>query len=224
MEAPGRYFEYLRKEIPEQAQAVLFPAVMGLKNFQSVLSTAERAIGLPCFEIPTLPLSVPGMRLERGFRDRLKEAGVVLQTSVYPATCSIGADDQITVTDCSGRNHQATVVVLSSGGVLMGGLDVDSRGMVHETAFGLDVYQTAPLTAAGANEVLDALHHAGVETDCALRPKMNKNDYFKNLFVTGRTLAHWNPATEGSADGVCIATGWAAAENALNYLEERNAA
>ena len=224
MDALEHYFECLRKEIPEQIQAVVFPAVMGLKNHQSVLSTAERVLGLPCFEIPTLPLSVPGMRLEQGFRKNLKEAGVVLQTGVYPTACSIGVDDRINVTDESGRNHQASVVVLSSGGVLMGGLDVDSRGRVQETAFELDVYQTAPLTANGPNEVLDALHNTGVDTDYALRPKMNSTGYFKNLFVTGHTLAHWNPSKEGSANGVCIATGWVAAGNALMYLEERNAA
>ena len=40
MDALEHYFECLRKEIPEQIQAVVFPAVMGLKNHQSVLSTA----------------------------------------------------------------------------------------------------------------------------------------------------------------------------------------
>ena len=50
--------------------------------------------------------------------------------------------------------------------------------------------------------MLDALHRTGVDTDESLRPRSAGTG--DNLFVTGRTLAHWNPATEGSAEGVSI--------------------
>jgi anaerobic glycerol-3-phosphate dehydrogenase len=41
----------------------------------------------------------------------------------------------------------------------------------------------------------------------------------RNLFVTGRTLAHWHPAEEISAEGVSIVTGCMAAEFAHAGLE-----
>ena len=41
----------------------------------------------------------------------------------------------------------------------------------------------------------------------------------ENVYVTGRTLAHWNPAVEASAEGVAIVTGWLAARSVHAYLE-----
>ena len=104
----------------------------------------------------------------------------------------------------------------------MGGLDVDSHGVIHEASLGLETYQSEPLNAISVDQSLHALHTTGVETDKALRPKRNGSDTIQNVFVTGRTLAHWNPAAESSSEGVSIATGWAAAENAHQYLEEHN--
>jgi anaerobic glycerol-3-phosphate dehydrogenase len=66
------------------------------------------------------------------------------------------------------------------------------------------------------------LHIAGVETDNALRPQSSGSGICHNVFVTGRTLAHWNPAAECSAEGVSVATGWVAAENAHGYLQALN--
>jgi anaerobic glycerol-3-phosphate dehydrogenase len=100
----------------------------------------------------------------------------------------------------------------------MGGLDVDSHGAVHETALGLAVHQSEPLAAESVDRSLDALHVAGVETDSDLRPVTRGATVYDNVFVTGRTLAHWNPVAEGSAEGVSITTGWAAAEAAHAYL------
>ncbi|MFT5112549.1 MAG: glycerol-3-phosphate dehydrogenase subunit B [Parasphingorhabdus sp.] len=218
------YFEQIKGAIPKHAEIVIFPAIMGLRRFRETLSAAQRVIGLPCIEVPTLPPSIPGMRLELYLRDQLKNAGVTFQVGAFPTSYSVGSDGQFLLKDTSGRDHQASVVVLSSGGVLMGGLDVDSHGLIHETALDLDVIQTAPLKVDDIAGSLDALHTAGVETDDGLRPTINGICRHQNLFVTGRTLAHWNPSKEGSADGVCIATGWAAAENACIYLEKRNAA
>ena len=101
----------------------------------------------------------------------------------------------------------------------MGGLGVDSRGQVSEPVLGLDVAHNRPLEAQGPEACLDALHEAGVETDDRLRPVARGGSAYQNLFVTGRTLAHWNPAKESSDEGVSIATGWAAAEEACHYLE-----
>jgi len=100
----------------------------------------------------------------------------------------------------------------------MGGLDVDSHGYVHETALGLGVYQSEPLNALTVDASLHSLHMAGVETDTNLRPLNG----IRNVFVTGRTLSHWNPAQESSCEGVCISTGWVAAEKAHNQLSGMN--
>jgi anaerobic glycerol-3-phosphate dehydrogenase len=117
-----------------------------------------------------------------------------------------------------GRTHDASAIIVSTGGILMGGLDVDSRGAVRETVLGLDVHQSEPLNALSVDQSLSALHLTGVVTDGDLRPASNGSTAYENVFVTGRTLANWNPAEESSAEGVSIATGWVAAEAAHAYL------
>lgn len=101
----------------------------------------------------------------------------------------------------------------------MGGLEVGSDGKIREMTMDLAVHQSRPLDARSVDASLHALHGAGVKTGHDLRPRSNGKDDYENVFVTGRTLAHWNPAEESSADGVAIATGWAAAEFANEYLE-----
>ena len=46
-------------------QRIGFPAVLGLEKSQQVREHLENLLGLPVFEIPTLPPSIPGIRLSR---------------------------------------------------------------------------------------------------------------------------------------------------------------
>ena len=94
----------------------------------------------------------------------------------------------------------------------MGGLEVASDGVVVETALGLEVCSTGPLEAIGREATLSALHATGVQTDNDFRAG-------ENVLVTGRTLAHHDPASELSAEGVSIVSAWCAAETAHAMLE-----
>jgi anaerobic glycerol-3-phosphate dehydrogenase len=123
------------------------------------------------------------------------------------------------VTDANGRVIEAQAFILATGGVLMGGLEVDSHGHICEPALGLDVYQTEPLSQIGSQAAVNALHSAGIETDEHFKPRHKGNLAWRNLFVTGRNLAHWNPGAEISAEGVAIVSGWVAAEAANDVLE-----
>jgi glycerol-3-phosphate dehydrogenase subunit B len=217
---PEAYFRDLAAQLRASADLVLFPAVLGLERHDETVAAAAVA-GLPLVEVPTLPPSVPGLRLWHALNRRLARAGVTMHQGVA-VRGRRGPDGRVVeVLDERGRPHAADVFVLASGGVLMGGLEVDSRGRVAEPVFGLDVHQTAPLDAARPDLALDALHEAGVEADQQLRPRPNGSAAPANLFVTGSTLAHWSPAREASAEGVSIATGWAAAEAAHALLEGR---
>lgn len=216
------YFARLKESVPTETDAILFPAVMGFTRNREVLAAAERIFGMPCLEVPTLPPSIPGMRLEHAFDRHLKTNSVAIHAGAGISQSSLDGHEGIVITDNMDRQYKASIVIVSSGGVLMGGLEVNSYGVIHETSLGLDTYQSEPLNAVSVDQSLNALHIAGVETDSTLRPTRNGSGPINNVFVTGRTLAHWNPAAESSTEGVCISTGWAAAENAHQYLEALN--
>ncbi len=216
------YFLALKGAISKETEIAMFPSVMGYDKHKEVLAFAEQILGVPCLEIPTLPPSVPGMRLEHALTRHLKNKNTAFHTGTEVRRPPLDDEKSIAIWDDMGRRYEANVIIVSSGGVLMGGLDVDSHGWIHETSLGLDTFQSEPLNAATVDQSLNALHIAGVETDNALRPQSNGSGTIRNIFVTGRTLAHWNPAAECSTEGVCIATGWTAAENAHRYMEARN--
>lgn len=222
VEIPDNYFAVIRNSLPPETEVVLFPAVMGFARNKEIMEAAEQTLGVPCLEVPTLPPSVPGMRLEQAFVRHLQTNGVNIHRGVEVSGSSLDEQNAIILRDNMDRPYETSVVVVSTGGVLMGGLNVDSHGTIHETSLGLDTYQSEPLAANSVDQSLNALHTAGIETDIALRPKRNGSGVLRNVFVTGRSLAHWNPAAESSSEGVCIATGWAAAENAHRYLEALN--
>ncbi len=58
------------------AARVGFPAVLGMNHAAEAWADLRDRLGVPVFEIPTLPPSVPGMRLYNAFKAALVKAGV----------------------------------------------------------------------------------------------------------------------------------------------------
>ena len=210
----GAWFAAIAKHRPAGSEIALFPAVLGLDRHDAIVEAASDALGLTVLEVPTLPPSVPGMRWARSLETDLIRNGCTLRRGVRIVAADRAGDRIRAVVDENGRRIEAAAIVLATGGVLMGGLDVDSAGLIRETALGLEVAQENPLVAGSPTAMLAALHGAGIETDSALRPSRNGAASLRNVFVTGRSLAHWHPAEEISAEGVAIVTGWLAAESA----------
>lgn len=213
------YFRSIRDRLPENSTCALFPAILGLDRHGEIMAAAEQALGLPCRELPTLPPSIPGMRLDRCLTKRIQNQGALLHLGAQAIGAPANNGRCEAVLDETGRKFEAATFVIATGGVLMGGIEVDSYGLAREPVFGLEVSQSGPLEADNPEEALDALHAVGIETDDRLRPLAGGQLAYENLFVTGRTLGHWNPPKESSVEGVAIATGWAAADQACTYME-----
>lgn len=207
------WFNMVADVIPGATEAVLCPAVMGFTRHGEVLREAVKSWGCPVYEAPTLPACVAGIRLAQSLKMAVRSKGGVIRTGVKVADGIRNADGLMAVLDDNRRSVAARSFVLATGGVLMGGLEVQSDGTVHENALGLKVASHNPLEARSREATLAALHGCGVETDRDFRAN-------SNVFVTGRTLPHWNPAQELSAEGVSIVSGWSAAEAIHTMLGE----
>ena len=59
-------------------ERVAFPAVLGIADPHGAWTALEHALGRPVFEVPTLPPSVPGMRVFAILREALRRAGGTL--------------------------------------------------------------------------------------------------------------------------------------------------
>ncbi len=205
------------KPLVKEARIVGLPAILGLYRTHEVISHLEELIGVPIFEIPTIPPSVPGLRLKEAFERGLREKGVqyfsltralkVRQTAGGRFETQIGREDVEHIVDSRG-------VILASGRFIGGGLHAD-RTHIRETIFGLPVYQPDSRREWHRRDFLDPRGHlinqTGLQIDDAFRPVDDSGDpAFETLFAVGSILAHsdWKRLKCGA--GLAIASAFGA--------------
>jgi glycerol-3-phosphate dehydrogenase subunit B len=206
-------------------ERVAFPAVLGIADPHGAWADLERRLARPVFEVPTLPPSVPGMRVFAILREALRRAGgrVILNAVVAGAEVEGGRVDALrTRVGLREERDGCDWVVLATGGFASGGLELDSRWTARETALGLPVSGVPP----SGEERFRAgyfddhpIARAGVAVDADLRPAG-----YENVFVAGATLAGAEPWREKSGDGISLATGYRAAELVLGGVRPAVAA
>jgi glycerol-3-phosphate dehydrogenase subunit B len=106
-------------------------------------------------------------------------------------------------------------VVLATGGVASGGVELDSHWRPRETVLNLPVHG-----APGPGEERFSASYfddhpfsaAGVAVDDGLRPVAGGVRVCENVLVAGATLAGAQPWKEKSGDGLSLASGHRAAE------------
>lgn len=200
----------------KDARAIGIPAILGMRHSHDIVSKLEEKTGIPIFEIPTLPLSVPGLRLHDTFNRGLLAKGVQIfpQYQVLEVSHSSSGDFFLRI----GKNRakqsiRAKAVILASGRFWGGGLQADRMG-IHETIFGLPVRQPLDRKDWHHQDFLDPRGHpvnqAGVEIDDDFRPvDVSGRPLFLNLFAAGSILAHqdWMRMKCGSGLGIATAYG-----------------
>jgi glycerol-3-phosphate dehydrogenase subunit B len=208
-------------------ERVAFPAVLGIADPHAAWSALEHGLGRRVFEIPTLPPSVPGMRVFATLRDALRRAGgsVLLNNIVVGAERSGSRVSALRIrVGLREERRGADWVVLATGGFASGGLELDSHWAARETALGLPVNG---VPAAGEErfraDYFDEhpIGRAGIAVDSELRPVGADGErLLDNVLVAGATLAGAEPWKEKSGDGLSLATGHRAAELVLAATSE----
>lgn len=199
------------------AGRVGLPAVIGLAQHRVAWEEMQARIGVPVFEIPTLPPSVPGMRLFLALKDALARAGVpvVLDMTVTRGLIERDRATGVVVPNPSRDGiYRADRFILATGGLYGGGITSDHRGLLTEAVFGLPV--AAPEARADwfSPQFAPArhpIHRAGLRVDRHMRPLDERgNVALDNVRVAGRLLAGYDPLEEGSTEGVWLATAYRA--------------
>lgn len=199
------------------------PAVLGLADPQAWRDVEQR-LGHPVFEIPLVPPSVPGMRLDQALTAAARAAGVrvVLGSPVVAHRSEGGRLAAVTVAAAGGpREFAGDAFVLAAGGFESGALTMASDGSVTETILGL------PLAGLGAGELVHGdywgadqpLFRVGVAVDDQLRP-LNPSGapVWPNLRAAGGVLAGATRWREKSGDGIAVGSAVAAADSILKEL------
>jgi glycerol-3-phosphate dehydrogenase subunit B len=210
----GRQLRSLRGD----ATRIGLPAVLGLADPLGVVADLQRLSGAQIFEVPTLPPSVPGMRLFSIFRDAIAQAGGRLQVG-SEVLRGIGAAGQLTAVYSEAparqQEHRANMFLLATGGIAGGGVRTDHTGAVWETALGLPIRAPQSRGEWFSPRFLDEhghpIYQAGVATDQRLRPIDDQGRVvYENVVVAGAALAGADPVRERCYSGLALATGWRA--------------
>jgi glycerol-3-phosphate dehydrogenase subunit B len=207
----------------EPGEKAGFPAILGLDDAPTVWRELQDGLGAEVFEIPTLPPSIPGMRLWNVMRRALARAGGTIVTG--PVVARANADSTrvksvVADTGARPREYSGDQFVLATGGVAAGGIELDSRWRFRESVFDLPVRGApAPGQARFSSRYFDT-HPAstvGVAVDHLLRPvDADGSLVYENVRVVGASLGGAEPWKEKSGNGISLATGYAAA---LSILE-----
>ena len=197
-------------------ESVGLPAMLGLRDPHGAWSDVQHRLGRPVFEIPTLPPSVPGMRLFEILRATLRRAGgrLVVGAEVVSAERS---GSRIASVATASAGHQARYAapwfVLASGGFGSGAIELDSHWDTHERVFGLPLRglpEPGQARFVGDYFAEQPMARVGVAVDSSLVA-----EGADNVVVAGAALPGAIPWREGSGEGIALASGSHAAQLVL---------
>jgi len=207
---------YLRK-----AKAIGFPAIFGIHNVDYIISDMQDRLGCQIFEIPTIPPSIPGLRIKEAMDTYLREIGVQALSS--KKVLNTGQKNKAFILEIGDTTVEHTVaanaVVLASGRFLGGGL-IAERKQVREAIFNLPVYQPKSRKEWHRRDCFDprghAINRAGLEINDQFQPLSGTGRRaFENLFAAGSILAHQDWMRMKCGAGLAIASAYAAVKSFL---------
>jgi glycerol-3-phosphate dehydrogenase subunit B len=200
-----------------------FPAVLGIKKTPAICAHLEKLLGVPVFEIPMMPASVPGFRLKEVFDSSLPPKGLLrlIDKRVESVT---RLDNGNFILNIGGPYQdqfiQARGVILATGRFLGKGLMSD-RKEIFEPLFRIPVWQPANRVSWHRERFLDPSGHpinsAGIEVDDSFRAVDGTGKViYDNLFIAGSILAHQDWIRMKCGSGLAFATAYAAVNAFIN--------
>ncbi|MCC2112362.1 MAG: glycerol-3-phosphate dehydrogenase subunit GlpB [Hyphomicrobiales bacterium] len=212
------------KPLLGEAECVGLPAILGVNAPDRVHAAMEDLLGVPLFEIPTMPPAVPGVRLRELFEQALPARGVHLAAQRKVECMAIRRDGvELQFHDNFGpvAIHTETAL-LTTGRFLSGGLTADRQGL-HEPLLDLFVRQPGNRDDWYREDYFDrrghAINRAGLVVDDKSRPIATTGAALSSrLFAAGAVLSDQDWIRERSGAGLAIATAWRAVEAAAEMI------
>jgi glycerol-3-phosphate dehydrogenase subunit B len=214
----------LLKDAAGKIKVVGLPALLGMHAPDLVRAELEQLTGLEIFEIPTMPPSVPGIRLREMFEQVFPQKGITLIPQQKVSSLIFDAGGALLgLSDNYGPiTVHSKAVILATGRFLSGGLEAHITG-ITESLLDLPVSQPPSRNDWYRESYTDptghAIHKAGIEIDTSFRPlAQNGKPHNEGLFAAGIILAHQDWIRGRSGAGIAIATAYKAVEAAEKFL------
>lgn len=204
---------------------VILPAITGNGMGLSVLHQLYALTNLTFHEVPTMPPSMLGIRLEETMIDLfIKRGGMLLKGDQVTHGDMAEDNGELILERIYTRNLEtmpltANNYVFASGSFFNKGL-ISHHNKLQEPVFDLDMnslsarntWYNPQFFAANSQPFLSL----GIKTNHAFNP-MLKGKVVNNLFCAGSNLGGYNPIAEGCGSGVAISTGYHAVNQLLQH-------
>ncbi len=211
------------------ARIVGFPAILGMNKTARIMERLTDLLETDIFEIPTIPPSIPGLRMKENVETELSKRGVRMfgQKRVIGAIQNKNGGFWLDIGDVVGGKPEHRVeadgVILASGRFLGMGLHA-GRKKIRETLFDLPVFQPEDRAGWHRKDFFDpkghAINQAGIEIDETFRPLYRSGrPAFENLFAAGSILAHQDWMRQKCGAGVSISTAYGAVRSFLQIVK-----
>lgn len=222
-----KYLPRIAEEIIKasgDAEAVSLPAFLGIKNYTFIRKRLEELTGKYIYEIPSLPPSIPGLRLDNALKNRYIALGgdYISGDRAESGKYKGNTLEKIITRGSAPSGISARFFVLATGSFFTGGLASEFDN-IFEPILDLKVKKDTPGNKWYNDSFFDKKSHPfleyGVETNKKLNPENSEGKTVKNLFCAGSVLAGYNPVKEGNGGGVAISTGFCCAETIIKELK-----
>lgn len=206
----------VRAAVPPGAWRIGLPATLGARDHARAFAEAEATLGHRIIELPSLPPSVPGIRLFETLRAAILRAGGRLQIGFGVASVERHGRRVLAVhLDAAARSLRigGDEFVLATGGVAGEGIRAEPDGSLVERVFGLPVV-APPRERWFSDDPLSPhpIEALGIATDPSLRPVDAAGDpVLENVRIIGSNLAGMRYLAERCGDGVALASAHRAA-------------
>ena len=213
------------KVVMADAEVIGMPAIFGIHEPDKVMTDLQDRIGRPIFEIPTMPPSVPGIRLRELFEQVFPQKGLTLIPQQKILSVELQSNSiQLDLKDNYGPIHiNSRAVILATGRFISGGLEAHMEG-ITEPLLSLPVTQPESRERWYRQQYMDRLgheiHRTGIEVDEQFRPlDRGGKVVHQGLFGAGIILAHQDWIRGRCGAGIAVATAYKAVEAALSLLQ-----
>ena len=198
-------------------ERVGLPAMLGIRDPHGVWSDLEHRLGRPVFEIPTLPPSVPGMRLYEILRATLRGAGGRLVLGAEVVSCEREGSRVTAVCDARGGPRRALrgAVVRARHRRLRLGRDRARLALGHARARARAAAARACRRRASRGSSATTWPSSRWPASASPSTRELRAEGAENVLVAGAALPGAVPWREGSGEGIALASGSHAAQLVL---------
>ncbi|WP_434999502.1 glycerol-3-phosphate dehydrogenase subunit GlpB [Vibrio scophthalmi] len=225
-------FAFALQKHAKPGDLVVIPAIFGNGKGLANLKEVEQLTGFNLCEIPTMPPSLLGIRLEEMMKHAFIEQGGTLFNGDHVTQGEFSfiehaepEQSHYRLNRIFTKNHgdfplQAKQFVLATGSFFSQGLKANANSM-EEPIFNLELNQSETRTEWYNTRFFSPQSHPflsmGVKTNHQF--KAIKEDHrIDNLYCSGAILSGYNPILEGSGSGVAISSGFYAAQSIIAQL------